>query len=108
MAKITRIIPQKTVRASRKGSGLVITHFFVVDVGGLARASRVVVTPLGLGTASRFRLVTEHRSGVLAHTHAKQLACSTSIKKSLHNARDFFGGCWWARTTDLCRVRTAL
>lgn len=28
--------------------------------------------------------------------------------KTTPMAWDRFGGCWWARTTDLCRVRTAL
>jgi len=43
---------------------------------GLGFGSRVVVTPRGLATASRFRLLPEHRSGVLAPTQAKLLACS--------------------------------
>ncbi len=37
---------------------------FLVTPRGVGLGSRVVVTPLGLATASRFRVVAEHRSGV--------------------------------------------
>ncbi len=37
---------------------------FLVTPRGVGLASRVAVAPLGLATASRFRLVSEHRSGV--------------------------------------------
>jgi hypothetical protein len=47
----------------------------MVGPTGLGLASRVAVAPLGLATASRFRLLPEHRSGVLVLPQAKQLAC---------------------------------
>jgi hypothetical protein len=49
---------------------------FLVRRAGIGFGSRVVVTPLGLATASRFRLVPEHRCGVRSPTQAKLLAYS--------------------------------
>lgn len=51
-------------------------RFFLVAGAGIGLASRVVDTSLGLATASRFRLVTEYRSGVRFPTYAKSLAYS--------------------------------
>ena len=42
-------------------------------------ASRVAVAPLGLGTASRSRLLTRQRSGVRLLSHMKQFMCSGSM-----------------------------
>jgi len=48
----------------------------MVHPARLARASRFVVTQLGLSTASRRSLVFAHRSGVLVVTHMPQGMCS--------------------------------
>ena len=68
---------------------------------GLGLASHLVATRFGLATASRFRLLPEHRSGVLAPTQAKLLACSSPTKKYLIIGQVFFGRASGARTHGL-------
>ena len=77
------------------------SKYFLVGLAGLALASNLAVARFGLGTASRFRLLTEHRSGVLVPTQAKQLACSSSNKKYLLYQQVFFGRAGGTRTHDL-------
>jgi hypothetical protein len=62
----------------------------MVPKEGFCFASRPLVGRLGLATTSRFRLMAEHRSGVLALTRAKQLA---RFRPQLTNVR-------WCRRRD--------
>lgn len=50
---------------------------------GLGLASQVVDTPLGLATASLYRLVSVYSSGVLVPPQAKQLAYSSLTNKNM-------------------------
>ncbi len=67
---------------------------------GFGRASRVVVTPLGLATASPCSLVLAYGSGVRIPTHAKPLACSRRTIKPPAEAKGFIGAPGGIRTHD--------
>ena len=57
-----------------------------IKMGGIARTSRLAVARLGLGTASRFRLLTKHRSGV-RFLHVSKTICSL-ISKNINTEKD--------------------
>ncbi|OGN29129.1 MAG: hypothetical protein A3A33_02600 [Candidatus Yanofskybacteria bacterium RIFCSPLOWO2_01_FULL_49_25] len=61
-----------------------ISFFMFERVKGIGFDSRLAVARLGLATASRFRILAEHRSGVRFPTQAKSFACFTkNIKNNI-------------------------
>ena len=66
------------MRQSRADGGCTIIQYSTIGAGTeIARASRLAVARLGLGTASLFGKLASHRSGVRFSAHANKFACCT-------------------------------